>query len=141
VIGSTIVKPLTFFQDIEPLILHHHEKYDGSGYPSKLSKADIPLGARIISVCDVFETMIAGRAHCGKKTVHDAVCSLQRRVGLKFDPQVVKAFFTMLQDHPEIIDSKGAVERCKAQLRLDIDAISLDNMLRKELDTHCLGCI
>jgi HD-GYP domain-containing protein (c-di-GMP phosphodiesterase class II) len=140
VIGSKIVKPLAFFKDIEPLILHHHERYDGSGYPSGLKKAEIPLGARIIGVCDAFETMLSGRTHLGRKTFDQAVCALQRGVGLKFDPAVVKAFFEMLQDHPETIDRQGAVERCKALLCHDIDAISLDNRLRKELDTHFMGC-
>ncbi len=67
VIGSTIIRPLTFFKDIEPLILYHHEKYDGSGYPFGLKKEKIPLGARIISVYDAFEAMISGRSEHSKK--------------------------------------------------------------------------
>lgn len=139
-IGSKIIKPLTFLNDVEPLILYHHERFDGSGYPEGLKADAIPLGARIIGVCDTFETMLSGRNNMEKQSFHDAILSLQRGVNLLFDPAVVKALFAMLQEHPEIIDEQGAIERCREQLQLDIEAIGLDNILKKRLNSRAMVC-
>ncbi len=140
-IGAKIIKPLSFLNAVEPLILYHHERFDGSGYPEGLKGNAIPLGARIINVCDAFETMLSGRNHMEKKTFHDAILSLQRGVNILFDPMVVKAFFTMLQEHPEIIDEQGAIERCREQLQLDVNAIGLDNLIRKGIHSKIMPCI
>lgn len=140
-IGAKIIKPLKFMVDVEPLILHHHERFDGSGYPEKLKGEEIPLGARIIAVCDAFEIMLTGRGHMPKLAFHDAIISLQKGINIQFDPQVVKAVFAMLQNHPEVIDEQGATDRCMEDLQMDIDAIAVKNLVRKKMAQTFPACI
>jgi HD-GYP domain-containing protein (c-di-GMP phosphodiesterase class II) len=103
VIGARIVSPLRFLDDVVPLIRHHHERYDGSGYPDGLQSEAIPLGARILTVCDAFETMLAGRTHFARMKLADAVVNLQQGAGRQFDPAVVAALFTALAEHPNLV--------------------------------------
>ncbi|MBE0584801.1 MAG: HD domain-containing protein [Desulfofustis sp.] len=101
VIGAKIVSPLRFLDDVVPLIRHHHERYDGSGYPDGLKGEAIPLGARILTVCDAFETMLAGRTHFARMKLEDAVVNLQQGAGHQFDQAVVAALFAALEANPE----------------------------------------
>lgn len=107
VIGARIAKPLSFLDDVVPLILHHHERYDGSGYPDGLKGRDIPLGARILTVCDAFETMLAGRKNFTRMSVEDSVVNLYQGAGHQFDPEIVKALFNALLKYPESIENGG----------------------------------
>ena len=93
----------------------------------KLKNEDIPLGARIICVCDAFETMLFGRGRVKKKSFYDAICSIQKGVNLKFDPVVVNALFSALKEHPETISEQGAIEKYKERLCMDLDALGLSN--------------
>ena len=101
VIGARILQPLVFLSDVEPLVMHHHERYDGSGYPEGLKGNDIPLGARILTVCDAFETMLAGRKHFAKMKLEDAIVNLQLGAGSQFDPEIVLTLFDILDLKPE----------------------------------------
>jgi putative nucleotidyltransferase with HDIG domain len=140
IIGSKIIHPLTFFKGIEPFILYHHERYDGSGYPMGLKKEEIPLGARIIGVCDAFETMISGREHIGKKSFCDAVAAIQKGANLYFDPEVVKALFKGIRAYPELTGYPDEVEQCREQLSQDLDVIAMDNLIRRRLCTDSMNC-
>lgn len=102
-VGARIVRPLVFLNDIEPLILHHHERFNGTGYPHGLKGKAIPLGVRILTVCDVFETMLAGRKYFAKMKQEDAILNLQSEAGSQFDPEVIKALFSALPKNPEIL--------------------------------------
>ena len=73
-------------------VLHHHERWDGTGYPDRLRGEQIPLGARIIFVADAYDAMTSDRAYRGRLTPHDAVEELQRCAGTQFDPQIVGVF-------------------------------------------------
>ena len=73
-------------------VLHHHEHYDGTGYPAGLAGEDIPLGARIVSVIDAFDAMIHDRWYRRKRDLQDAIDELVRCAGTQFDPEVVEAF-------------------------------------------------
>ncbi len=107
VIGARIAQPLSFLDDVVPLILHHHERYDGSGYPDGLKGEKIPMGARILTVCDAFETMLAGRKHFNRMSVEDAVVNLQQGAGHQFDPKILEALFSVLLKKPQLIESHG----------------------------------
>jgi HD-GYP domain-containing protein (c-di-GMP phosphodiesterase class II) len=72
--------------------MHHHEKYDGTGYPSGLKKGKIPLGARIMAVADAFEAMVYGRPYRERMDVNAAVKEIKRKSNTQFDPKVVEAF-------------------------------------------------
>lgn len=87
-----LIRPMEFLRPVLPIILCHHEKYDGTGYPLKLKKEQIPLGARIMAVVDAFEAMIHGRPYKRKLTITAALQELRENSGTQFDPRVVKVF-------------------------------------------------
>lgn len=76
------------------IAVHHHERWDGTGYPSRLAGQDIPLGARIMSVADVFDALISKRCYKDAFTLEDAYKIIRESDGTQFDPVVVKAFFS-----------------------------------------------
>jgi HD-GYP domain-containing protein (c-di-GMP phosphodiesterase class II) len=92
VIGADIVAPLDFLKDAMPLILFHHERYDGSGYPSGVSGEAIPLGARIIAAADSFNAMTSTRTYRAAMSLDEALAELRANAGTQFDPAVVDAF-------------------------------------------------
>ena len=73
-----------------------HERWDGGGYPDRLGGDAIPLGARIVAVCDSFDAMTTDRAYRAAMTVPDALAELERCAGSQFDPRVVAAFRAVL---------------------------------------------
>src|SRR5512146_3323653 len=75
-------------------VLHHHERWDGSGYPDGLAGEDIPLGSRIVHVAEVFDAMTFGRLYRAPRTREAALQEIDKNSGVQFDPQVVRAFFT-----------------------------------------------
>ena len=80
---------------VEPIadwVLHHHERWDGTGYPDRLEAEEIPLGARIIFVADAYDAMTSERVYREPLSAHDAVAELERCAGTQFDPTVVEAF-------------------------------------------------
>jgi len=87
-----LISPVEFLKPVLPIILYHHEKYDGSGYPSGLKKEQIPLGARIIACVDAFEAMVQGRPYRSSLTVDAALEELQKNRGTQFDPKIIDAF-------------------------------------------------
>ena len=90
--GVEILKPLKQFHSILPAILHHHEYYDGSGYPDGLTGEDIPLLARIITVCDTYDAIMSNRPYRAAGTHEKALSELTKYSGIQFDPVIVKAF-------------------------------------------------
>jgi HD-GYP domain-containing protein (c-di-GMP phosphodiesterase class II) len=85
---------------IEPVadwILHHHERWDGRGYPDRLPGNEIPLGARIIFVVDAYDAMTSDRVYRGRLTQSDALIELERCAGTQFDPSVVAALAEELE--------------------------------------------
>jgi HD-GYP domain-containing protein (c-di-GMP phosphodiesterase class II) len=87
-----LIRPVGFLKPVLPIILYHHEKYDGSGYPSGLKKEQIPLGARLIAVVDAFEAMVQGRPYRRAFSVEESLKELDKNSGTQFDPKVVDAF-------------------------------------------------
>ena len=87
-----LIRPVEFLKPVLPVILYHHEKYDGSGYPSGLKKEQIPIGARIMAVVDAFEAMIRGRPYKRTLLIGEALQELRRHSGTQFDPEVVEVF-------------------------------------------------
>jgi diguanylate cyclase (GGDEF)-like protein len=73
-------------------VLHHHERWDGSGYPDRLARDDIPLGARILFVADAYDAMTTDRVYRGRLSHYRAIAELERCAGTQFDPDVVEAF-------------------------------------------------
>lgn len=97
VVGYEMIKPINFYTDIAPFILHHHERYDGFGYPSKLKGEGIPLEARVISIAEAFDAMISKTSYRVPLSLSLAVEELKRNAGTQFDPELVKAFISNLE--------------------------------------------
>ncbi len=91
IIGAEIISPVKFLKEAVPLILHHHERYDGSGYPKGLAEEDIPMGARIIAVADSIDAMLWDRPYASSKSLSDVQYELKRVSGSQLDPTLVQA--------------------------------------------------
>ncbi|MCX5701537.1 MAG: HD domain-containing protein [Candidatus Omnitrophica bacterium] len=91
--GAQILRPLQILRPAINIIMHHHEKYDGTGYPSRLRKGQIPQGARIMAVADAFEAMVYGRPYRERMDISSALKEIKKKSGTQFDPKVVEAFF------------------------------------------------
>ena len=94
--GVEILKYLQALRPAIPIILYHHEKYDGSGYPSGLKKKQIPVEARIMSIIDAFDAMVFGRPYKKSLTLDEAISELEKNRGSQFDPEIVDAFIKTL---------------------------------------------
>ncbi len=91
-IGVKIVEGVEFFKDKIPMIRHHHEHYDGNGYPDGLAGEAIPLEARIISLPDAFDAMTSARPHRNIMLLQDVLAELEKCKGKQFDPKVLDIF-------------------------------------------------
>src|ERR1700755_3486098 len=89
--GASIINRLGFLSDAVPAIRHHHERFDGRGYPDHLAGEDIPLGARIIHVADAFDSMISTRVYRPARTQASALEELHSKSGTQFCPRCVGA--------------------------------------------------
>ena len=90
VIGESIVAPLQSGANLLPMIRHHHEHYDGNGYPDRLAGDEIPLLARIVSVCDAYDALTSDRPYRQGGTLEEALAVLRRGAGAQWDPQIVQ---------------------------------------------------
>jgi len=95
--GAQILRPLQVLRPVIPIIMHHHEKYNGTGYPSRLKKGQIPQGARIMAVADAFEAMVYGRPYRERIDTNAAIKEIRKKSGTQFDPKVVEAFLKAIK--------------------------------------------
>lgn len=98
-IGVHILSNASIFDDILPIVEHHHEKYDGSGYPGKLSGNDIPYLARITSIADSFDAMASKRAYRDSLELSTIISEFKRCRGTQFDPELCDLFLDILENH------------------------------------------
>ncbi len=96
-LGKQILEQAPELTDVTPLVLHHQERYDGTGYPDRLSGEAIPLGARIIAAADAYHAIISDRPYRSCRTHVEAVAELGRCSGAQFDPKVVKDLIGVLE--------------------------------------------
>ncbi|HEC78091.1 MAG TPA: GAF domain-containing protein [candidate division WOR-3 bacterium] len=99
VLGSSIIEPIAELRDIIPNILHHHERYDGNGYPHGLKGKKIPLYARIICVADSFDAITTDRPYRRRKSFKTALNELKRNSGTQFDARLVRVFIKEFKEH------------------------------------------
>lgn len=94
--GEQILASVPYLSDAAPAIRHHHERWDGRGYPDGLAGDDIPMLARIVTACDSYDAMTADRPYRPAKSPVEALAELEALAGTQFDPQVVAALCTVL---------------------------------------------
>jgi diguanylate cyclase (GGDEF)-like protein len=99
-IGHRIVSAIPALTSLAPAVLHHHERFDGSGYPMGLEGERIPLEARIVGVADSFSAMVADRPYARGRSAQEACAELERCAGTQFDPEVVRLFVDEVRAHP-----------------------------------------
>ena len=95
-IGASILERMPDLAELVPIVRHHHERYDGRGYPDGLAGEQIPLGARILAVADAFEAMTSNRPYRSRRSVGRAVETLLAGRGTQFDPHIVDVFVRTL---------------------------------------------
>ncbi len=107
--GVTLMQPLLQAPDMDSIIMAHHERPDGRGYPLGLRGGDIPVGARILAVVDAFFAMVQRRPWRARSSVPDAVAELRANAGCQFDSPVVTAFVAILQQEGLLTSDRPAV--------------------------------
>ncbi|MEW5871765.1 MAG: HD domain-containing phosphohydrolase [Chloroflexota bacterium] len=92
VVGAELLQSVPYLSQVIPIIRHHHERWDGTGYPDGLAGEEIPLGARIVSVADSFDAMTSARVYQQASPYELAKSEIEAGSGTKYDPEVVQAF-------------------------------------------------
>lgn len=115
-VAVRILEPIPFFKPLLPAILHHHERFDGKGYPSRIAGKDIPLESRIMAVADTFDAMTSTRAYRQALSLEAANTEILRCSGTQFDPDIVPVFMAVqgkieiLGDLTDLIMPEGNVD-------------------------------
>ena len=102
-IGSHIISNATIFKDIVPIVKHHHERFDGKGYPGKLSGNDIPYLARIAAIADAFDAMTSRRSYRDSLPLEIVREEISKNSGTQFDPEIANVFLNILDNEPSEI--------------------------------------
>jgi HD-GYP domain-containing protein (c-di-GMP phosphodiesterase class II) len=105
--GAEFFDGIIFFNGLRRVILQHHERYDGSGYPEGLKEGDIDIKARIIHLTDAFEAMMSDRPYRPALSLSDTLKEIETQTGHQFDPDVVRIFFKLLKERPSVFIMAG----------------------------------
>ncbi len=108
-LGGKILEPLAAMKQIGLMVRHHHEFYDGTGYPDRLEGEKIPYGARIIAIADAYDTITSERTYKKARVAEDALTELERCAANQFDPEVVRVFVDAMRKTPVHLESEVAV--------------------------------
>lgn len=103
-IGAHILCNAKIFKSIIPIVKHHHEKYNGTGYPSQLKGTDIPYLVRITSIADAFDAMSSKRNYRNELTIDTIINEIETNKGIQFDPEISDVFLNILKNHYDEIE-------------------------------------
>jgi len=96
--SATILEPLSSINNLIDYVIHHHERYDGKGYPDRIAGENISLGARILCVADSFDAMVSERPYRKSMSIEEAFHELEKCSGLQFDPKIVSLFIKIMRN-------------------------------------------
>ena len=144
-IGADILSAIDFPYPVVPIVRHHHENWDGTGYPDGLSGTAIPIGARILSVVDCFDALTSDRPYRPRLADADAIDILQQRRGVMYDPLVVDAFLAVHADispqrvepRPHFREGLRAITRGTLPVDAEQTSSGLDNISSSTRGNAC----
>ena len=110
ILGKELLENMPWFGDALDVIVHHHERFDGSGYPDGLKGYDIPLNARIFAIIDVFDALLAKRPYKKAFSYDEAITIMKNSNNTHFDPEILDKFFTFAPDFEDIISNNSQSE-------------------------------
>jgi HD-GYP domain-containing protein (c-di-GMP phosphodiesterase class II) len=112
--GWTVIRNLPGMEQTSLYVLHHHENFDGTGYPARLRGSETPIGARIVSVIDAFDAMVSSRPYRAGLPLEEAIKRLHQSSGTQFDPAVVGSFVRFAQSEMSaVLEAVGVSETDK----------------------------
>lgn len=132
-IGAKLLENVDFPWEVAPIVRHHHEKYDGTGYPDHLAGDRIPLGSRIIAVAEVYEALVSRRCYREGWSHAQAIEHIATLSGTHFDPKVVDAFMEMEQQIAELAAWSVPEDDCPDESRRDLAAEEVIAQANREL--------
>jgi HD-GYP domain-containing protein (c-di-GMP phosphodiesterase class II) len=109
--GSKILEPLSPLARIREMVRHHHEYFDGSGYPDGLVGQQIPLGSRIIGVADAYDTITSDRTYKKARSAEEALAELERCANAQFDGSIVELFVRTMRQQPNPVIEVASLAR------------------------------
>jgi HD-GYP domain-containing protein (c-di-GMP phosphodiesterase class II) len=112
--GWAVLRMLPGFEEAALAILHHHESFDGKGYPAGLKAAETPIASRIVSVIDAFDAMVSSRPYRKGLPIEEAIRRLILASGTQFDPRVVSSFLPIAQAEMASVFEAAGTEVCEA---------------------------
>ncbi len=115
-ISLSILGNISLLNEEMPIIYHHHERWDGGGYPVGLKGKDIPLGARILAIADAYESITNDRPYREKRSSEEAFKELKKYAGSQFDPELVPMFISVMQ---KVLEQENLVEEVPQALSLE----------------------
>ena len=124
VIGADILSNVEFPYEVVPIVKHHHERYDGTGYPSGLKGEEIPFGARILTIVDCYEALTTNRPHRPRFTREQALEVMRGEMGRTFDPKLLEVFFDIIDSLEDWLPAPDA----RPVSLLGIEPISTDRL-------------
>jgi HD-GYP domain-containing protein (c-di-GMP phosphodiesterase class II) len=120
-IGQLIIDEAGGLRDAGKIILHHHERFGGHGYPHGLRAKAIPLGSRIVAIADAYDAMVHDRPYKASMSHDDALVELRRHSATQFDPELVNLFVRRFSQHPPVADA-GLVTPLQVDSVVDLQA-------------------
>ena len=103
-VGARILEPIKAYSEVIPVVVQHHERFDGKGYPQGLAGEDISLGGRILAICDVFDALVSDRPYRPGWELERVIELIKQEAGKQFDPKVVEAFFEVITKTKKVGD-------------------------------------